>query len=263
MQFTRRGPRARRRYPRIALWLAGVFGLGALAWMLFGVPTFVKYPTDLEATPRYEGTFTLMVDPATAAPLDEPTELPLTVERRIAADGEESGASRVVVEETIDQRAGDLVELTQRNAYVMDRSTLENVEDGRAFAFTPDNVVDRSGTYRLNLPFDVSRDDTYDIYRNEVDDTYRMQADPDTATTELEGLELSNFVGSMDEVPLTDAYLEQLRGAAPLPESLTLDQLEPHLLARGIDVDALVGALTPVLTPEDATTLGEFAATPI
>lgn len=263
MKLRRDRHRAHRRYPRTALWLAGAFGLAALAWMVIGVPALVKYPTDLDVTPRYEGSFTLMVDPVTAAPLDEPTEAPLTVERRIAVDGDESGASRAVVEETIDQRAGDLVELTQRNVYVMDRSTLENVEDGRAFAFEPENGVDRSGAYRLNLPFDVSRDETYDIYRNEVDDTYLMQADPETPTTEIEGLELSNFVGSMDEVPLTDAYVGQLRSAAPLPESLTLDQLGPHLLARGIDVDTLVAALTPVLTPEDTATLGEFAATPI
>ena len=44
---------------------------------------------------------------------------------------------------------------------------------------------------------------------------------------------------------------------------MTLDQLKPHLLAAGIDVDALVAALSPVLTAEDAATLGAFAAEPI
>ena len=48
-----------------------------------------------------------------------------------------------------------------------------------------------------------------------------------------------------------------------LPESLTLDELKPQLLAAGIDVDAVVTALTPVLTPEDAATLSEFAPQPI
>ena len=255
--------RTRRGYPRTALWVGGGLTAAAVAWMTVGVPTVVKYPTDLDVAPRYEGTFRVLVDPATAAPLDEPIEMPLTVDRRIQAVGDESGSSRVLVRETIDRRAGDLIDLTQRNAYVMDRSTLENVADDRAFAFDESNVVDRSGAYRLNLPFDTSRDETYDIYKNEIDAVYPMVADDETPTSDIEGLHLSNFTGSVDEGPLSDAYLAELNEAVPLPESLTLDQMRPQLLALGIDVDAVVTALTPVLTPEDAATLAAFAAEPI
>ena len=60
------------------------------------------------------------------------------------------------------RRAGDIVDATQTNVYVMDRRTLQNVADDRAYAFDPSNVVDRSGAYRLNLPFDTSSDSTYD-----------------------------------------------------------------------------------------------------
>ena len=254
---------ARHRYPRTALWVAGGFAVAVLTWMVVGVPTFVKYPTDLDVSPQYEGTFTVLTDPATAAPLAEPMVLPLTVDRRIEAIGDESGSSRVVVRETIDQTAGDLLDITQTNQYVMDRSSLENVADDRAYAFDPANVVDRSGAYRLNLPFDTSRDETYEIYKNEVDNTYELVPDTDDPTTRLEGLDLSNFTTENDEIPLSEAYLAELNESVPLPESLTLDQLTPQLLAAGIDVDALLVALTPVLTPEDAATLGTFAAEPI
>jgi hypothetical protein len=155
------------------------------------------------------------------------------------------------------------VDTTQTNEYVMDRSTLQNVADDRAFAFDEANVVDRSGAYRLNLPFDTSRDETYEIYKNEIDATYTMAADTETPTSDIEGLELSNFAASVDEVPLSDAYLAELNDVVTLPESLTLDELKPQLLAAGIDVDAVVTALTPVLTPEDAATLSEFASQPI
>jgi hypothetical protein len=124
-------------------------------------------------------------------------------------------------------------------------------------------VVDRSGSYRLNLPFDTSRDKTYDIYKNEIDDTYPMVGDTTTPTTDLEGLHLSNFVAAVDEAPLGDAYLAELNKTVPLPDTLTLDQMKPQLLAAGIDVDALMAALTPVLTPEDAAALASFAAEPI
>ena len=165
--------------------------------------------------------------------------------------------------ETIEQRAGDLIDVTQENGYVMDRSTLENVAGDRAFVFDVSNVVDRSGSYRLNLPFDTSRDETYEVYKNEIDDTYTLRADRETPTSDVEGLELSNFTASVDEAPLSEAYLAELNEVVPLPESLTLDELKPQLLDQGIDVDTVVTALTPVLTPEDAATLSAFAAQPI
>lgn len=253
----------RHRYPRAALWAAGGLVVAAVTWLLVAVPMLVKYPTDLDVSPRYEGTFTLLVDPATAAPLDEPVVVPLEIERHLEAIGEESGSSRVLVRETIVQRAGDLVDTTQTNAYVMDRSTLENVADDRAFAFDADNVVDRSGAFRLNLPFGTSRDETYDIYKNEIDDTYEMRADTETPTVTLEGLDLSNFVATVEEAPLSEAYLAELGRSVPLPESLTLDQLAPQLEAVGIDVAAVLAALGPVLTEEDAAVLAGFASEPI
>ena len=103
----------------------------------------VKYPTDLDITPRYRGTLTLFVDPATAKPLAAPASLPLDIDRHIHVFGDQSGSSRVVVEETITQKAGDLLNTTQTNVYVMDRRTMKNVADDRAYAFTPSNVVDR------------------------------------------------------------------------------------------------------------------------
>lgn len=263
MQLVRGKNRARHRYPRAAMWAAVGFGLAALVWMIVGVPAFVKYPTDIDVTTEYEGTFSLLVDPGSAAPLDEPMEMPLTVERHVEAVGTQSDSSRVVVRETIEEKAGDLVDITQTHTYVMDRSTIENMTDERAFAFDEGNVVDRSSAFRLHLPFDTSRSETYPIYLNEIGDTYSMVPDTETPTVELEGLELSNFTATVDEKPVTDAYLTDLGRAVPLPESLTLDQLAPHLAAMGIDVDAVIAALTPVLAPEDAATLAGFAGTPI
>jgi hypothetical protein len=244
------------------LLVAAGFALAALAWMVVGVPALVKYPTDLEASPRYEGSFRAFVD-FSMAPLAEPMVMPLTVDRHIEAIGDESGSSRVLVRETLDMKAGDLVDTTQTNDYVMDRSTVENVSDERAYSFDPANNVDRSGAYRLNLPFDTSRGETYEIYKNEIDDTYVMRPDTGSPTSRVEGLDLSNFTASLDEAPLSDAYIAELNNVVTLPETVTLDQLKPHLLAAGIDVDGLIAALSPVLTAEDAATLSAFAAEPI
>jgi hypothetical protein len=243
--------------------IGAAFAALALSWTAFVVPALVKFPTDLDVAPRYEGTFTLFVDPTTAAPLATPVEVPLSIERHVRSIGAESGASRVVVEETITQRAGDLVDATQTNVYVMDRRTMQNVTDDRAYAFDPANVVDRSGAYRLNLPFDTASDTSYPIYKNEIATTYEMRASPTTSTTDVAGLHLHNFTGSAAEVPLDDAYLAELNKVVALPESMTLDQLKPQLKAVGLDVDAVLAAVAPVITPDDFTTLVEIAAKPI
>jgi hypothetical protein len=253
----------KRRSLRILLPSAAGLVAAAVLWWAFAVPALVKYPTDLDVTPRYDGMFTLFVDPATAAPLASPTSVPLDIQRHVRALGDESGASRVVVEETVRLTAGDIVDLTQNNVYVMDRRTLQNVADQRAYAFEPSNVVDRSGAYRLNLPFHTPPDATYDIYKNEIGTTYASRPDATEPTADRAGLRLHNFTASASEVPLDAAYLAELRKAVPLPESLTLDQLKPQLLRAGIDVDAVLAAVGPVITAEDLTTLAQIAAKPI
>ena len=253
----------RRRFKRTVLPVfVGLVAI-ALVWTTWAVPALVKYPTDLDVAPRYEGVFTLFVDPDTTAPLATPVEVPLTIERHIRALDEESGASRVVVEETIVQRAGDIVDATQTNHYVMDRRTLQNVADQRAYAFDPANVVDRSGSYRLNLPFDTSTTSTYDVYKNEIGTTYAMRADTTAPTSDVAGRDLPNGAGAAHEAPLGAAYLAELDQIVPLPSSMTLEQLQPQLLAAGLDVEAVLAAITPVITPDDLATLARLAARPI
>jgi len=252
-----------RRYPLTALGIALVLVIGAIAWLLVAVPMLVKYPTDVDASPRYAGTFRLLVNPATAAPLDQAIEQPLAVERHIQARSDQSTSSQVVVGETITQRAGPILDTTQVNQYVMDRSTNQNVADPRAFAFTPTNVVDRSGAYRLNLPFETPADGDLAIYKNEIGSTYTISPDGQNPTSDVEGLSVLNFNGSMTDAPVTPAYLAELGKSAPLPSSLTLEQIKPHLLAAGLDVDALLTALGPRLTPADGATLAAFAGNPI
>jgi len=143
----------------------------------------------------------------------------------------------------------------------MDRSTVANVADPRAYAFEPSNVVDRSGAYRVNLPFDTNPTGTYSVYKNEVGTTYQMSGDG--TTKDEAGLNLQNYSASVTEAPLTAAYLAELNKSVPLPSSMTLDQLKPQLKALGVDVDTLVAAMTPYLTPEDSTTLLQIAGKPI
>jgi hypothetical protein len=253
----------RHRDPTVPFVLAAGVMLAALLWLSVGVPTLVRYPTDLDATTRYSGTFTVLVEPSTGATLPRPTGLPLTIERHIRGDTAASDSSLAVVDETVRQRAGDLIDATQTNRYVVDRRTVQNVADERSYAFRPSNVVDRSGTYRLNLPFDTTAERNYPVYNNDTGRAIALRPDRRQPTVDTEGLRLLRFTSRAVDIPLDDAYLAELRALVPLPEARTIAELEPQLQAVGIDVGAVLDALAPVVSTADATLLARLAGEPI
>src|SRR5690606_24319303 len=71
------------------------------------------------------------------------------------------------------------------------------------------------------------------------------------------------FVAQLDERPLAPAYLAELRKVVSLPESLTADQLAPYLERAGLDLDATIAALAPVLTPSETATVTELIDDPV
>lgn len=82
-------------------------------------------------------------------------------------------------------------------------------------------------------------------------------------TYEREGLTLTRFSVEAQQMPLTDAYLAELRKEVTLPESLTFAQLQPYLLAAGLDVDALITTLAQTVRPEVLQALVAATAQPI
>ena len=247
-------------------WLTGV-GVGllviALLWLLFAVPALVRYPLDVDATPIYEGKFTLFVDATTFAPLDTPQVLPLKVTRHIDALGSKSSYSKVVVSEKIDFDAGGQFSQKQDNQYVMDRRSMKNVQSDDAYAFASDNVVDRSPAFRLNFPLDTDANGEYLIYKNETASTYTAGPDPVEPKLEVDGLHLVAFAAASKPTPISPAYIALLSQSVPLPKTLTITQLTPLLLQAGIDVPGTLAALGPVITPEDLATLTKLASQPI
>jgi hypothetical protein len=240
--------------------VVGIVGLvlviGSFVWRGVAVPALVRFPTDLDVTPRYEGNVTLYIDPTTHLPLSQPRTFPLAVTRHIVADGAASTKDRVVVKEDLHLVATGLFDFTQQHQYVMDRRSMQNVKDDRAWAFTPDDVVDRSPDYRLNFPFDTKLQ-PYPIYKNETAATY--QARPAGTTSDIAGVEATDFAAQSDPTPVTPAYLASLDQAVQLPRQLTLDELKPILASAGFDIDASLPALLAALSPEDVATVAQLA----
>jgi hypothetical protein len=250
-----------RRTVGVVLTAVGAVGIaGSFAWREAVEPRLVKYPTDLDETPEYAGKVSIYLDPVSYAPLDPPTEAPLTVSRHLDALGDESSSDLVVISEEISLVAEGQFEGEIDSQYVMDRETIENVDDPRAWAFTPDNPVDRSPAFRLAFPFDTKAEPAL-VYKNEVATTYT--ANP-AGEGEVDGLSVLQFEADQTEpLPISPAYFQVLNGLTPLPSQLTLDQLKPILLSVGLDVDTLLPALLPNLSPEDTETLVGLAGQPI
>lgn len=257
-------PARRRRRPWLSIGaVAGgvLLVAAAAAWKSVAVDALVKFPTDVNLHPQYQGTLTTFVDQATYAPLPTPTVADLQVDRTIAAVPEESSGSQVLVRETLALSVGGAQAVEQVHQYVMDRSTSTNLADQLAWAFTDTNVLDRRGAYWVALPRGSDGRQPVPMFKDEIGTTF--QATGAGVTERLNGVELVGFEAAGANVRLTDAYLDAISAMVPLPRSLTFEQLKPSLVAAGVPIDETLAALVRVASPEDLATLAALTARPI
>jgi hypothetical protein len=205
----------------------------------------VKYPGGpLNKTAHATGTFTLYIDAATAAPLKTPTKEPLDILRNLHVT--KTSGSRAVVEENDVEQIGNLPKQDLKQQYVLDRKSLKNIDDDRAWAYTSDNNVDRSPAYAINLPFDAGNG-PYQVWKNETQSSYPFTK---TGTTTVAGVKLNRYHGSMTNEPAQDYYIDQLASQG-IPKELTPTQVAAQLKSLGADPALLEAAVFPVLSAAD------------
>jgi Porin PorA len=257
-------PRRHRRWPIVLVVAGAVLIGGSVLWQRLAVPALVRYPTDVDQTVRLDGTATLYVDPATMSPYTTPHTMALHIDRHVFAVGSQSSHDTVVVREENTIEPAELPTMVQIHQYVMDRASISNESDPRAYAYDPANVVDRADAYWVNFPMHAGAA-WYAMFKDEVGRTITTTLDPSVAAAagEPDGLHLVGYRVAPDHGPITAAYYTALDQAVPLPQQVTLTQLDPILKANGIDVTATVNALLPVVTPEELTTLTDLATRPI
>jgi hypothetical protein len=234
----------------------------ALLWTPLVVPRLVKLPADVDRTDRYAGTFVTFLDAATGETLATPIEEPLTVDRHVATVPGETGAGVTLLEETATVRMGDRT-VVQQSRYAVDRRTMENVADDRAWTFEPGNVVDRSGTYYVTLPMGLdSSGETFRIWKPEAGTSYQVTS-TEPATGTAGGASVVNLRGNIPTpLPVADYELANLQ-AQGLPMALTPEQSAARLAAAGIDTNALAPILAQVLTPEELAGVAAAMAEPV
>jgi hypothetical protein len=230
-----------------------LLSVGALLIVVGVVAAFVlpavavKYPGgSLNKTAHATGSFTLYIDPATAAPLATPQKQPLDIKRNLHVT--ETSGNRAVVEENDVEQIGNLKEQDLQQRYVLDRKSLKDVDDDRAWAYTAANKVDRSPAYAINLPFDAGKG-PYQVWKNETASSYPFTK---TGTTTVAGVKLSRYHGSMTGAPAQPYYIAQLASQG-IPKELTPAQVAAQLKTLGADPALLEAAVFPALSAADRT----------
>lgn len=242
---------------------SGAVGVLALAagvlWTPLVVPRTVKFPASIDETLRFEGTATLPLDATTALPLATPIEVPLQLERRLESVEGGTGARRAVVAEAISLRLGDRT-VTERQQYVLDRREMTMVTDPRSWAYDPANVVDRGGSYRINLPLGTSADGGYRVWNNETGSTITLAKGSKTRS-EVADVDVVAFPVTLRK-PVAGYFGDRLVELG-LPTELTPAQLAARLSAAGVDFRSLGAALGPKLNAEQLTGFSALAQTPL
>jgi hypothetical protein len=216
----------------------------------------VRFPgAGFDLTEHDIGSVVVQASPTTGAPQSGAT-LPLDLRRRVHGIGETDG--NVVVQEDDTEVTGTLPPLALTQRYVLDAGSAQNVSSPRAFAYTPANVVDRSGSYSVALPPGAGSG-PYPIWRNETGSTVQMTS---AGTVQANGLTLTRFHASAQTVPLDPALLAQL-GQGGWPQTLTIQQLTPQLAAAGIDTGAVNDAIAQLDDQTDQAQARELFTAPV
>jgi hypothetical protein len=239
-------------------------GMGALllvlgmVWSPLIAPRLVRFPADVDETLRYEGTMALSVDPTSGAFLPAPVVQPVTIVRRLVSTGDQSyGRARLA--ETITTQIGGPAGTRQveRHGYVLDRGSMQFVPDPGNWSYFSDNVVKRTGMYRVNLPTDVGPKSFYKIWNNETGSFYQVVGTG--RKTKLDGLDVVRFEGQLPGKPVSAAFIRQQK----LPATVGAEALAPQLAKFGLDMAAVNALLSSALTPDDAAAFAGALATPI
>jgi hypothetical protein len=249
----------RRRWSTIAICAGLVLLIGAAAFRVFAVPALVRFPLDADKTAHYRGVAVTYMDQQTLTPLATPKREPLTLDRHVkVVDGDFGHA---VVQETITIRAGATTSV-EHYRYVMDRRTMKFTGSAGNYAFDDLNAtMHNGGSYRVNFAMGTQRDGTYYAFIPEADAKVPLQFVRGPHYSSAAGVDVVDFSSKLD-TPVAPYYLEHLK-AMGLPMEVSAAQLQPTLLAAGIDIAKALGAAAPYLTPAESATVAATLAKPV
>jgi hypothetical protein len=247
------------RWSMVAICLGVVLLMGSAAFRVAGVPALVRFPLDVNKTAHYTGTSTTYIDQNTLLPLATPKVEPLQLDRHVKVVNGSFG--RAVVAETVTIRTPSSTNV-ETYRYVMDRRTMKFVSDPGQYAFgDPKSTMHAAGSFRVNFAMGTTPGGTYRAYIPEADSQVPLRLvrgpfyDPKTGTDVVE-------FSSKLETPVAPYYRTHL-AAIGLPMQVTAAELQPQLMAAGIDMGRALADVGSRLTPADAALLSSTLAKPV
>ena len=249
----------RRRWSTAAIVVGVALLAGSAAFRLAAVPALVRFPVDVDVTAHYKGTAITYMDSETLLPLATPLREPLTVDRHVKVIGHDF--AQALVAETITIHAGTTTNV-EHYQYVLDRRTMKFVADPRMYAFgNPANAMHAAGVYRVNFSMNTTADGTYLAYIPEADTSVPLVLVRGPHRHADAGVDVIDFSSKLN-TPVAPYYRQHLE-AIGLPMEVSTAQLQPQLLAAGIDMGAALRDVGSRLTPDESALLGTTLAKPV
>lgn len=238
----------------------------AIVWWAAIAPLLVKLPSDINTPMDFEGTLTYSVDPTTKQPLPagQEVKVPFTALRTFASVGNEYTSGTAVCSDTIAMTVAGQERPAQVTQYALDRKTRKCVQSDQNWAYSPKIILnDRVGHYGPLFPGGLHVGDTLSAFFNDVNTAFDIKVVD--KIKDYNGLGVTAI--KIDATrPATDYYppiAQAFLGGQGLPMELTFAELSAQLKAKGLDLEALLGALATVAAPEDLQALMAMTQQPV
>jgi hypothetical protein len=238
----------------------------AIVWWLVIGPSMVKLPSDIDTKMDFEGNLTQYVDSATGQPLPAGQEVvvPITVLRTFSALPDLYTSSMAVFEDKLVMSVAGQESPAQVHHYPLDRKTRKCVESDENWAYAPAIALpDRVGHLGPLFPGGLKVGDTVSVFFNDVNKAFDVKV--------AEKIDNYNGLGvtalKIDATrPLTAYYppiAQAVLASQGLPMEIGFAQLSAQLKAKGLDLEALLAALSTVAAPEDLQSLQALTQQPV
>jgi hypothetical protein len=233
--------------------------LGSVAVRVAVAPALVRFPLNVNETAHYTGHALTYVDQKTLLPLAKPASVPITVDRHVEVV---SGTfSHAVVDETITIKAGSTTNV-ETYQYVMDRRSMQLVDDPREYAFGNKNAtMHGAGGYRVNFAMGTTAKGSYRSFIPEANATAPLVLVEGRHYHADARVSVIDFKTNLTHL-VAPYYLAHLR-AMGLPMQITTAELQPQLVAAGIDVNRALADVGSRLTPAEQQLVSTTLSKPI
>jgi hypothetical protein len=219
-------------------------------------PALTQLPTSLSQTVQLTGTYTGYVNQSTGAALAAPQQIPVSVTRTVKAVPGDSTSSVLVVNDSSAVTIGP-AKSESVSQYTLDRTTSKSVASPHAYALSPANVVNRTGTYSLGTPPGADTSKSYPLYTDDIGRAAPLSYAHSTTT--VDGLSVQEWQQNVPPTPVSPAIVKAMKLAPSMPFAAFAAEAK----AQGLNLAGAFTALMPSLTPAQRASVASVAAAPI